>query len=767
MNVGVSFKINDWPIRKFLLVVLSLHFMFLGSIFVDMIGLEIPLLRAIICFIYLSFIPGAIILRIINLYSFGSIENFLYSVGLSISTVFFTGWTVNVFSKYVHFSNPMSIIPLTFSISVIIFILCIFCYFLGKDFPFTASIDTKNLVSIPSLLLYLFPILTIIGTYLMNFYGYNFLLMIVIFLISVFMILVYFDLISTDLYPLAILTITLSLLLHNSLISRYISGWDIQTEYYFAKYVITNYIWDPKIYSNINSMLSIVMLAPIYSIFLNIDLNYVFKIVYPILYSFLPLGIYKIILKQTTDKIAFMSVFFFISFFVFYTEMLQLARQQIAEYFFMLIVLLIVQNRYDPSTKILLLIFSFSLIVSHYGLSYIVVNSFIFGSFILFLYSKYLDKFQKENVNFSFTLLLVIFLLSWYIYISNSSVLYTIVHVFDNVIPNFISDFLNPEHSQGIYIITKNEISSLRVFAKFMHIFTQVCISTGLFYSLFQFISKKSKFNKEYLSLSLFFYIVLIASIAVPNFANLFNTSRLYQISLILLAPFCIIGGIFILKFFSFLITIMRKNKHRARYLKKLQENEYTFDIVSSTGKSQIAHKNLSKFRKFFVSVLSMNICSENSKPLKLLALFFAIFLLFNTGWIYEVLNDSPTSYSLNNNLDSPKFTEKDVIGKDWLYRCYPFDENKKNSPLIYADYFRFLLFKTSFESQISVVLASNKPQINNSYVYYATYNTVNHKVLIPIESGSNINTFYYSTNKFVLVTNKIYDNGGANIYKH
>ena len=81
-----------------------------------------------------------------------------------------------------------------------------------------------------------------------------------------------------------------------------------------------------------------------------------------------------------------------------------------------------------------------------------------------------------------------------------------------------------------------------------MHIFTQICISFGLLYSLLKvFMRKDFKFDHEYLSLSVVFYFILLAAIIVPNFVNYLNTSRLYQITLITLAPFCVIGGVLIL----------------------------------------------------------------------------------------------------------------------------------------------------------------------------------------------------------------------------
>jgi uncharacterized membrane protein len=60
------------------------------------------------------------------------------------------------------------------------------------------------------------------------------------------------------------------------------------------------------------------------------------------------------------------------SIFVFYTEMVSLARQEVAELFLVLILLSMIDRGISRQQRsVLLLTFTASLIVSHYGLSYI------------------------------------------------------------------------------------------------------------------------------------------------------------------------------------------------------------------------------------------------------------------------------------------------------------------------------------------------------------------------------------------------------------
>ncbi|HHV24575.1 MAG TPA: DUF2206 domain-containing protein [Methanosarcina sp.] len=485
-----------------------------------------------------------------------------------------------------------------------------------------------------------------------------------------------------------------------------------------ANKVIANCLWNASIFSNTNAMLSIVLLAPIYSIMSNLDLNWVFKIIYPAIFSLMPLGLYLLFKRQTTEKIAFIAVFFFISFAGFYTEMLQLARQQIAEYFFILAMLLVVENKKDIFNQLLLVLFSLSVIVSHYGLSYIVLAAIVFSFLLLFIYRKYFDKNSLNGITFTFTLLFAVFLLTWYIYISSSSSFHTIVNISKNIIENFISDFSNPDKAQGLYIISKKADTHLHQLSKIMHIITQILISVGLIYIVVYIVKKKPKrtlkINNEFLSFCIVFYLMLIASIIVPNFSSALNTSRIYQISLITLAPCCIIGGIVLLG-------------------------------------------------TLFNWVLQSRAKENNMLTLKVLSVFFAIFLLFNTGWIYELVGDSPTSFSLNNTLDYPMFNDRDIAGKEWLYQV---SRIEKNNEYIYADSYRWLLFLSCFGRNNLNTFPENLDQISRgSYLYLSSYNIIKNEILIFRQAGVIGFSEYVNFDLYLSSKYQIYNNGGAKIY--
>ena len=221
--------------------------------------------------------------------------------------------------------------------------------------------------------LFLIPFLAIFGTYMMNYYGNNSILIIMYFLIALIPIMVAFDkFIPKRLYPLTVFLLSVSLLFSSSLISNYINGWDINMEYYFSNGVVTNSYWNTEIPEILNSMLSIVIVEPIFSKISGLSVVDIFKVIYPILFSFVVVGLYSVFRKQTTRKISFMACFLFISVFMFFLEMPYLARQEIGELFVVLMIMVMVEKNLSKRNLTILTVFFIpALLVSHYSLDYI------------------------------------------------------------------------------------------------------------------------------------------------------------------------------------------------------------------------------------------------------------------------------------------------------------------------------------------------------------------------------------------------------------
>lgn len=730
MQINNPIQMNDWEIKKFLKVILSIQFAIWGAIGLDVIGLQIPIMRQLIGFIYLIFVPGIIILRILKLHKLGNIETLLYAVGLSIATLMFMGLFMNTVYPFFGISGPISSTPLIITISAVVLGLCCISYKRDKDFCDPRFIEIKDIVSPPTLFLCLIPFLAIFGTYLVNFHHNNILLMFLIIILALIVVLVGFDkFIPKKLYPFAVFIIAISLLFHRSLISSYVWGWDIHLEYYLCNLVKMNAVWDSAIPMSYNAMLSIVMVAPIFSNICKMALTGVFKIIYPLIFALVPLGLYQVFQKQTNDKIAFFSCFFFMSVFVFYTEMLALARQQIAEFFLVLLMLLMVNKNMDGMKKAgLLITFAFSLVVSHYGLSYLFMFSLIviWGMFFLNKWHKNQDVVIGTISTSKFIVLYITFALTWYMCVSSSSAFNEIVRVGVHITSNIFTDFLNPEAVQGISIIMKETVSPLHSVTKYIHLITQFFIAIGIFTSLLK--HNETKFEKEYAAFSYVNFMICFAGIAIPFFASSLNTTRLYQITLIFLAPFCVVGGV---TFFRMLDHVVKKS--------------WTDQIVRSS--------------------------------LKLLSVFFAIFLLFNSGWVYEVTKDHPGSVPLSQNWIKEYGDAKTKIG---FYGGYDPEQNIISitwlSKMANKEDIKIYAGKTHPTQIVGYAMIplncvrelDNVSKIDHGAYVYLGYLNVVEGIVEGWGTEFFKEPFYYDTTEIISIlntTNKIYSNGGSEVY--
>ena len=734
-------QMNDWDVGKFLKVILAIQVAVWSAIGLDAVGLEIPIIRQLIGFIYLTFIPGIIILRILKLHKLGNIETLLYTVGLSIATLMFTGLFMNTVYPLFGIYGPISLVPLIFTISAIVMGLCVLSYVRDKDFANPRFIDVGNALSPPALFLCLIPFLAIFGTYLVNFHQNNILLMFLIIILVIIVLLISFDkFIPNNLYPLAVFVIAISLLFHASLISMYMWGWDIHLELYLVNLVKMGGIWDSTILGGCNALLSLVMLAPIYSVISDMSVTWVFKIIYPLLFSLVPTGLYRVFQKQTDDKIAFLSCFFFVSLFIFYGEMLQLARQQIAELFLVLLILLMIDKNMNKTKRsFLIIVFGVSLVVSHYGLTYIYMFSLVSAWSILVLmdnptiqklrnniYSKFGGykneklakntnslKIEARTISSTFVLLFITFTLAWYIYVSRSSAFYSIVHIGDHIASSIFTDFLNPEAAQGLDIIIKKTASPLHEMFKYLHLLSQFFIIIGILTLILKHDFEKMKFEGEYTAFSLVNFGLCFCGISLAHFASSINTSRLYQITLIFLAPFCVIGG----------ITV--------------------FKVLSRVVKASWTNKSM-------------------KNALKILSAFLAIFLLFNTGFVFEVANDIPTSISLNSTIDYPRFNEQEILAGKWLRN------EKTEDPKICSDMFRGFVLTEMFGNVY--MLRGDKEVITeippNVYIFLGRENVKNNKIILCTPRGKESVTLQNLTfYNIILGMSKIYNNGDAQMF--
>jgi uncharacterized membrane protein len=371
----------------------------------------------------------------------------------------------------------------------------------------------------------------------------------------------------------------------------------------------------------------------------------------------------------------------------------------------------------------LFIIFAFSLAVSHYGLSYLFMFSLIAvcGLFFLNARRKNQNTVAEIVTTRRFVALYITFTLAWYMYVSSSYAFDTIVRIGDHIASSIVTDFLNPAVAEGVELLMWKTVSPLHEVTKYLHLISQSFIAIGILTLLLK--HKTMKFEEEYAAFSYVAFMICFAGIVVPFFASSLNTSRLYHITLIFLAPFCVMGG---MAFFRMVNHVVKKS--------------WTDRIVRSS--------------------------------LKLLSVFFAAFLLFNSGWVYEVAKDDPGSSSLSqesvkvygadarkNAFHAAYYLDEDIVSVEWI------SKNRDNESKIYADCARRRLVFTSYGMMLDEYKLTNTTKIRDESYIYLGYPNVRYGLMY----GPDIGEYWNITDISPLLdeSHKIYNNGGAQVYYH
>ena len=164
-----------------------------------------------------------------------------------------------------------------------------------------------------------------------------------------------------------------------------------------------------------------------------------FKALFPLIFSFVALGLFQVWQTYFGRKSAFIAAFFFVAQATFYTEMLGLNRQMIAELFFVLLMLVIFSKKLKPFNRfVCFALFSFALIVSHYGIAEI----FLFFIFVTFLFSTIAGR-TSRNITLSMLVFFFVAMFAWYLFTSSSTVFENLLS-YGNFVISQLNDFLNP-----------------------------------------------------------------------------------------------------------------------------------------------------------------------------------------------------------------------------------------------------------------------------------------------------------------------------------
>lgn len=700
--------INPNGKRILLFSLLLLQFTWIVTIIFDL-----SVFREILGFLYLTFVPGYVIIQLLSMKKIDSAETVLFSVGISLAFLMFGGLCLNDFASLLNISKPLSVVPLALLVTVPVTIGAILSL-LNKEHYADLSWSLPETPSLSSLIFVVLPILAVVGAICVNAFGNNLILLGTIVLIGIVIGASVFSdkIVPSKNYTILILMIAVALLLHASLISPFIYGNDIHLEFYLAQLTRQNGFWDSTAFAfNIefgryNSMLSITILPTIYTTLLDISETLVFKIIFPLIFSFVPLVMYKALQKRVDKKIALISVFLLVSQSTFFTEMLGLARQMIAELFFVLLVFVMLNDKFDSRNKLICwLIFSFGLIVSHYSLALI----FVFFISAIWLFS-YINKKRSNTLTLNLILLFFVLMFSWYIF-SAGSASFQSIQVFGDRIINSLGDFFNPE-SRGSLVVRglglESAASIWQTMSRMFAYATEILIVFGFIALLVNW--KKDATKWDFVALSFSGMLLLAIAVLVPRFASSLNMTRFYHIILFVVAPLFALG-------------------------------------------SQAVFKYVVKSKKQILSVV-------------LIIAVLVPYFLFQTGFVYEVTGSESWSVPLSHyRMDkmvlfqsSGFLDEHDIYGAQWLSQ----NIDTANTH-IYSDSvsrYKVLTSQGMIYTGYILVVTNVTDIQSDSVVYFTSLNTVYGDV-VSRTGVSNYTDFAPLLDNL----NRVYSNGGSEIY--
>lgn len=703
-------------------------------------------------------------------------EYLVYTVGLSIAFLMFGGLFINLVLPLVGIDNPLSTMPLLISFNIFLLIFWIIAYKRNKDFSLEIKLPNLNwLNKIFIITAMIFPILSILGATTLNNGGPNYLTMIMLggIVIYVFLLVLIRKKLTENIYPWAIVMMGIALLFSFSLRSWHLTGGDISLEYYVFQLAKLQSHWnffqfrDPY-----NSCLSITILPTILSNFSNISGEYIYKAIYPVIYSFSIISLYLMVKKYLKSDFSVLSIFFFIIQLPFLLWIAQLARQEIALFFFSLGLLTIFNNNFSLKIKgTLFLIFGFSLAVSHYSSIYVALFLLIFAFVINYCIKKFisiLNKYKHGSNNYispskiarsqyfvpaRSILILCLFTFIWYSVFTQSAV--SIGEIFKNNVNN-----LNEEYKSS----SIRDVFSLNPLSN---------IFTTTEQNLIDYSNDTEKTYSEMKNLNFYEtdkykgYNISIVPTKMYPISNIFiyNTTLIIQkiITSIFKLSF-LVGAVYLL------INLLKKKKIDIEYISLTMGSviillaiifipyislEYNFERLYLQTMYILAFPALLGLR------LILKLFKKSKAIIVIIFIIFTFYFLYNTGMITQIVGGDPNEI-LNNygTLYIQDYThDSEVKSIEWL------SNNRNKDYLIYVDKAserKLMAYGNIVEGLKKDMLPSVIDK--RAYVYFS-YSNVADKVIMQLFKGKQI---FHNTPEDFLSNNKnlIYNNYYTKIYK-
>ena len=411
--------------------------------------------------------------------------------------------------------------------------------------------------------------------------------------------LVAFNKLGEKYYPHIIGAIGFALLIQTTLIGPGLIGSDVHGEYYFYNEAINNG-WDFNYPHPYNASIGTTVIAPFLTNVFRIPGYWIYKVIFPFMFAFVPFILYFVFRKEFGSKTALFAVLFFVIVPTWSMEMIALPRQMLGELMLVLCIYLVVVSKWRYRVRVpLLVVLGVLGAMFHYVMGPMIF--FYLGLGCLFLVFFKRRVFPVKWLALS-ALLISVMGAAYYGTVAGGMPLESItgisegyaknimlgetalkpkIHIADDgsvivrlqmgeedvdygddveveilevedegngiKLPRFITD-ISPlmRTAWGL------DFMDVDIWGKLFRVFqylTQLAIIIGVI----RLIWTRKRYSAEYLSLCGASLVLLGACLFIPRFASLINATRMYHLVLIVLAPVFILGGMTIFRNYKLL----------------------------------------------------------------------------------------------------------------------------------------------------------------------------------------------------------------------
>lgn len=568
---------------------------------------------------------------------------------------------------------------------------------------------------------------------------------------------------SKRLYPSIIFLISISLLLIFSLRSNHIIiGTDTGSEFYLFQVTIDNLHWRTLGNTILDACLSISLLPTLYQSLLNTNVEYLFKVLPALMFSNLPVVVYIFSKKYLGHFYAFLASFFSISQIVFLWAP-SIIRVNFAILFFMLSIMVLFNDEIGSfNRRLLFIIFTISVVVSHYSTAYI----YLILLFLTFLGTKILEAISsnpeledKKNVTLGSIVLFFAVIFFWYAQIIET-VWTTGVGFIKNVIVS-LSEFFILESRTGeipklLGMGLENDIPHYIELISTWSLF--ILIGIGVISIMYRYIkaiktpldskeisiaglkSVKMQFEKQYLTMAMVSCGLLLMAVVLPKISLGYDLTRVFfQLAIILSVPF-ILGAITLSSFLNSVFA------HSISYIKL-----------------HIRKKNYKSIPQPFMNC-------KKIQPFMIILIVLVGYFLSTSGVTYQLFG-IPKSVTLNSEgleYNTRFIHDQEVYAANWIAKYVPQDEkiftNGKGFNVLHGEG----KIPASRINKYLISYYDDKEHKISGTIYLDYYPVTNGKIIVRYpEHGVKTEEIDIDEYKYIFIERaKIFDNGGSEIYK-